>query len=276
MHTMTAEKSALDGARQLFLIGAPRSGTTILTRLLNAHREVLLTHETAVFLQLDEMIKKSRMGGGAGVLYGKSHYALWASHLREQAKYLIESFYAQIAERERRGRLSYWGEKHPHFERCLSFVDELYPDATYIYAIRDPRDAACSIARMNGIAMHGAIGRWARFADVYDTFAESMPPDRVKVVRYEDLVRDYESVAGEVLGALGLAMDDKTAAFVAERRNVPAHNPGARHRIDYAETSLERWRRDMTAAEQAFALKKCRAFMLRHGYLDQPDRPGSG
>ncbi len=267
---MRAGRTALDGARQLFLIGAPRSGTTILANLLNAHRGVLLTHETAAFLQLDEMMKKSRLGSGGGVLSGKTYHDLWADHLREQAMSLIESFYGKIAQRENRGRLSYWGEKHPHLDRALPLLEALYPDSTYIYAVRDPRDTACSIAQMNSIAVNRALDMVCRFAGRYEAFVASIAAERVTVVRYEDLVGDYESVIGDVLKALGLTPDRSARAYLEKHKHRSSHSPDVRQRIDHAITSVARWRRDMTAAEQSYALTQCKALMLKYGYLDQP------
>ena len=267
MHAIKPERTVLDGAQPLFLIGAPRSGTTILANLLNAHREVLLTHETAVFLQLDEMIKKSRIGGGAGILFGKTYNDLWATHLREQARDLIETFYARIAMQEKKRRLKYWGEKHPHLERCLPWLEELYPNATYIHAIRDPRDTACSIAQMNGIAINDALNRWTRFAEAYEAFVGSITPDRINVVKYEDLVLDYETVVCDALAALGLVMDDSARTYLAKHKNKPSHNPAPGLRIDYWENSVSRWRNEMTSAEQSYALTTCRPFLLKYGYL---------
>ena len=66
---LPAGTSLLAGARPLFLIGSPRSGTTLLAKILNSHPRVLITNETAVFLQLDENIRKSRRGWGWGVIF---------------------------------------------------------------------------------------------------------------------------------------------------------------------------------------------------------------
>ena len=166
-----SEQARLAGARPLFLIGAPRSGTTILSNLLNAHAEVLLTNETAVFLQLNAVIEKRGLCALAGIPFGRAYRELWAENLRERSKRLIESYYERIAAHERRESIKYWGEKHPHLHTCLHYVSELYPDAFYIYAVRDPRDVACSIAQMNGVAVGRAVDSCSRFIDVYEPFA---------------------------------------------------------------------------------------------------------
>ena len=107
------ERNTIAQATPLFPIGIPRSGTTFLAKALNSHPEVLMTNETAVFILLNETIKNSRIGIKAGILYGKQYHNLWAEHLSENAKELIESFYAKICRENNIGRLKYWGDKHP-------------------------------------------------------------------------------------------------------------------------------------------------------------------
>ena len=103
--------SALSCARPLFLIGCPRSGTTFTTRLLNSHPRLLLTNESAVFMLLDDIIKKSGKGIASGILYGKDYHTLLSSLMSDNYRRLIESFYSRIAGVEGRAKLDYWGEK---------------------------------------------------------------------------------------------------------------------------------------------------------------------
>ena len=240
------EQASLAGARPLFLIGAPRSGTTILSNLLNAHAEVLLTNETAVFLQLDAVIEKRGLCARAGVPFGRAYRDLWAGNLRERSKRLIESYYERIAAHESRGNIKYWGEKHPHLYTCLHYVSELYPDAIYIYAVRDPRDVACSMAQMNGVAVGRAVENCLRFIDSYESFVASLAPGRVKVVRYENLVADYESVLSDTLRVLGLNLDEASKEYLRLHANRDAHTPGQypRRDVDFSKRSVERWTRD--------------------------------
>ena len=214
------------------------------------------------------MIRTSQVARHGRALFGKTYHELWASHLKDNAKDLIESFYARIAEQQNRGQLSYWGEKHPHLESCLPWIQEMYPDAAYVYAIRDPRDTACSIAKMNGIAVSTALDKWTRFAGIYEAFVKSAEPNRVKTVRYEHLVFDYESVISDALAFLGLDMDDHARAYLAEHKNKSSHNPASLRQLDYSQNSVGRWQRDMTGEEQAYALTKSEVFMRRHGYLE--------
>ena len=264
-----SERARLAGAQPLFLIGAPRSGTTILSKLLNAHSEVLLTNETAVFLQLDAVIEKSRLCARAGIPFGRTYRDLWSGHLRERSRRLIESYYERIAAHENRESIRYWGEKHPHLHTCLQYVSELYPDAIYIYAVRDPRDVACSIAQMNGVAVGQAVDSCSRFLDTYEPFVASLAPGRVKVVRYEDLVVDYESVLSGTLRALDLDLDGASKEYLRmhARRDAHKSNRYPAPAVDFSKRSVGRWTRDMSRDEQSYAWSKFNGFMIRYGYV---------
>ena len=262
-----AEKT-VQQATPLFLIAPPRSGTTILARLLNAHPRILLTNETAVFLQLGEMIGKSRQGVRAGLLFGKEYHKLWASHLEKNAKRLIEDYYTDIALHERKARLTYWGEKHPHLYAHLPLIQSLYPQAMYIYVLRDPRDAACSIAKMNRVAIPEALQTWKQFSDPYEQFADELPAQRLIRVRYEDLVQDYTGVVQQILSRLSLSMPLKQRLFIVRHKDANAHAAPQRlePRVNYGQTSRERWRRDMNEEEQAQALELLGGFLRKYGY----------
>jgi hypothetical protein len=264
--TKTGE--TLGGATPLFPLGAPRSGTTLLARILNAHPGVLMTNETAVFLLLHENIKKSRQGVQAGILYGKEYHDLWSAHLAENAQRLIESYYEKICRAAGKRDLRYWGEKHPHHNRCLDFIGSLYPAARYVYIVRDPRDTACSIAAMRGTTFRAALETWRHFAGTYEQFARALPPERLHCMRYEDLAADYESESRRLFGFLRLDYHRRVARFLAQYRNVDMHtNLGPRAaRADFGLTSVGRWRREVGEADQAYAQTLSADYLDRHGY----------
>ena len=265
-----SDSTALKGATPLFLIGPPRSGTTVLSKLLNAHTNMLLTNETAVFLQLDRMIKKSATGSLAGIIFGKSHHNLWASHLKTEAKRLVESFYTKIAELEGKSDILYWGEKHPHLSSCLDFISELYPTATYIYTIRDPRDTICSIAKMTDTPIEKSLGNWTNFSNRYEEFVASISHDRVVVVKYEDLVKDYESTLENIFSTLNLGFDDASKEYLKEYKGRDSHGLGSsiNQIFNFSEKSVGRWSWDMSSEEESLVRMRCGQFMTRYGYTN--------
>lgn len=260
--------ASLESATPLFLVGAPRSGTTFLAAVLNAHPRILMTNETAVFLQLNEAISKSRQGHRAGLLYGKSHHELWADHLRGRARELIESYYATIAERDGKTDLVHWGDKHPHYSDCLPFLRALYPDAPYVYLVRDPRDSACSIAVMNGWSFRKSLQAWKGFTEKYEPFLFGADAPRSLLVKYEDLVQDPDRTCGEIFAWLGVGRAAEVEDHLSRLQNADAHHPELSwsRRRDFARTSVARWRRQTTEAEARYAEKLVGHLIEKYGY----------
>lgn len=258
----------LESAAPLFLIGAPRSGTTILSKLMNSHPKIVLTNETAVFLQLHEMIEKSRIGVRSGILYGKAYHRDWAALLEERAPSLIEEFYERVAVLEGKTELAFWGEKHPHLNNCLPLLATLYPEARYIYAIRDPRDSACSIAEMNGVPVRKALDTWSRFTQGYEKFVAELPAGGYSLVRYEDMVQDYQGTLTRLLAELGLQLDEQVLNFLEQNKNRDSHQGGINtsKQIDFLDKSYMRWKRDMNEEDRAYAQQICGEPMRKYGY----------
>lgn len=266
---------ALGGARPLFLLGAPRSGTTLLCRILDAHPRVLMTNENAVFLQLADAVEKSRGGSKNGVAYGKQNHEKWAAFLDARAKPLIEEYYGELAAAAGKRDLAYWGEKHPHFVACLDWLGAHWPDACYVYIVRDPRDSACSIGEMTGRGAARGLETWRNFTRTTEKFLAAVPPERQAFLKYEDLVADYLGASERVLAALGLPADPAVREHIERFRDVDAHrlSPGvlnglkrAGEKRDYAATAVGRHARDMSAEDLALADELVGEWLDRYGY----------
>ena len=71
---------------------------------------------------------------------------------------------------------------------------------------------------MNSVPIRQAIRNWQRFAGVYERFIESLPSDKLHIVRYEQLVSDYEAVLNDLLRSMGLSMDDACRHYVRKTK----------------------------------------------------------
>ena len=272
---MASIPTTLSKAKPLFLIGPPCSGTADLASVLNAHSEILLTDETAVFLQLNELVEKSRVGWEAGILFGKNYNRLWADHLRENAKELIDIFYERIAVREDKTTIRYWGEQHPRLSDCLPFVSELYPEATYVYVVRDPRDAIRAIARTHEVPIPEAIDAWKRSTNSCETFIRLLPAERLEVVKYEALVLDFESVLADLLSTLDLGMDGALRQCLANHRNRDTRRSNVSPTLDLSAKSAARSATDMTSDERIQVHSRCREFITKYGYHRHAGAPAT-
>lgn len=261
---MSAARSFLPGARPLFLIGCPRSGTTFTANLLNSHPEVLMTSETAAFILADDVIKKARKGVVSGINYGKQYHGLLAEMLARSYRPMIEAYYERIASEQQRGYLSYWGEKHPHMHECLERVEADFPDACYVYVVRDPRDSTCSIADMIGTDYASAINNWKVFSDAYEAFVANLAPDRLMTLRYEDIVGDYYSAANAVFGWLQLPIAAQVLEFIHSAKDIDAHT--TRTKRDFVTESVGRWKTQLDSKDIDLTNALVGDYLDKYGY----------
>lgn len=295
----------LSSAIPLFPLGSPRSGTTILARILNAHPKILMTDETSVFLQIADTIEKSKVGRKSGITYGRSYHNLWAEHLSIQARTLIEDFYEQIRVFEKKGDVMYWGEKHPHHNQrhCLEFIDNLYPTARYIYIVRDPRDVALSIAKMNNVTFVDAIKTWQKFSAGYEKYFSELDGRRYILSIYEELTSDYKGKTQEILRWLDLPDTQEVDDFITAYQGIDVHKVSVKEWqndipepkpypfigagnwvketikkvggkqikrknkiVDFKNKSVNKWKSELTEQEKKYALEVAGDYIDKYGY----------
>lgn len=251
----------------LFVLGAARSGTTILAKILNSHPRILLTDETAVFLALSGLIANSREGVTAGLWYGKTYNSLWADLIASKSRELVLEFYERIAQAEGKENLLFWGDKHPQYCNCLDFILEIFPNARFVFLAREPRDVAVSLAEMNKLVFREGIEAVKVFFDRYHTFFAAHPELPLFMLKYEDLVNDYLKATQSVLGWLGLAMDSQVETFIRQRASLDAHGPmlAGETSKDFSR-SVGRWRNVFGQEDEALARSLLGDVLTRYGY----------
>ncbi|MBZ4202304.1 MAG: sulfotransferase [Methylovulum sp.] len=256
----------IKNAIPLFVIGVPRSGTTMLARLLSNHPNIVQTYETSAFLLFDNIIKNAEHGYEAGILYGKEYQTLWSKHLASVAKDVIESFYEKIFETEGRDDVRYWGDKHPHHNACLPFIERLYPNALYIYIVRDPRDVAFSIAENRKLSFKQAFDLWGEISKDYEKFQSSVNGDRLYRVQYEHIVKNYEEGISQIMNWLDIEFSLAVREHIRYKQGRDFHNPEKQDTIDFAEKSMERWKARITQEENNYALSHAVDYMIKYNY----------
>ena len=208
---MTTSEMALD---PIVVYGAPRSGTTYLEQVLNAHPDVFVSHETRVFAWLHHALNV--LPQDKRLLAHERDAFL--EHLRTVFPQVIRDFYRSLAPDSR-----YWGDKNPHYadpynDGCLEMIAELFPDSVFIHIIRDGRDVVSSLTRKAEegkpwVTFDQAHLRGAGMSTAARAFGHTLPSNRYFELRYEDLVTNDVSLSGEVFRFLGLEPHPAVEAF---------------------------------------------------------------
>ncbi|HFD80763.1 MAG TPA: sulfotransferase family protein [Gammaproteobacteria bacterium] len=223
----------------VFVVGMPRSGTTLVEQILASHARVYGAGELTAM----ENIARSLCSGAA---YRSGYPAclegITAQRLEGQAQRhlrLLASLAGGDAERV--------VDKCPHNYIHLGLVSVLFPRARVVHVSRDPRDTACSIYFQAFTPLHAyacdlqAIGRHYHVYRQLMAYWEEVLDIDILHLRYEDLVAEPERHIRSLVDFCGLPWDPRCLEFHNTRRDVNTPSYGQVRRPMYR-GSVGRWR----------------------------------
>ena len=220
---MAETEDVLRGKRLVFLVGAPRSGTTWLQLLLSRSSSVVTAQETDlfnIFLRAiaGEWNRYRRTGEPASL-----SEVLSEGDFRRLLRTVSGFVFAKIAERKPSANVVL--EKTPNHVRHWREILDLWPDAHFIHIIRDPRSVVASLRAASkswgpgwGSSRISTIcERW--IADVSEGRQISSATPRYNEVMYQELISDGSAVLMRLLSELGVqASPDQCRQYVEECR----------------------------------------------------------
>jgi hypothetical protein len=198
-------------SQPLFVIGAPRSGTTLLCHVLNQHPLIQLTYECRIFVWLKDFIEVRN--GGVDFIGGDFRES-FAEFMCERAGDWIERFY--------REQLSItapiWGDKNPpyadpsvlsgrtgsiqHLPRsgsCLRLIRKCLGGAKFIHIHRAPAHVAYSLARKGWTpSMEDGVRVWRQYVTEIIEFFDEIDEISKLTIAYHDLLERPEAAAAAI------------------------------------------------------------------------------
>ncbi len=211
-----------------FIIGAQRSGTTLLRLLLNSHSDVAIPTESSQFMPflnkklLDgKPLSLSRKKIITQYLLNNSQFAKWGlekavldSTLKKDMtlRQLISFLYTSYALNHGK---TICGDKSPTFIRKMSILAEAYPDAKFIHVVRDGRDTLLSLRQLHAPAILNAslfAFEWKIKIFLIQKYIAHLK-GRVIEIRYEDLLRNPHDELKKICGFLGISFQEQMLEF---------------------------------------------------------------
>lgn len=222
--------SSADAPAPIFVLGMPRSGTTLVERILSSHPEVATAGELPDFALL---VKRSSEVGGPHTLSPELLGAPYDPVATGEA-YLART--ARLA--AGRARLI---DKMPFNLFFAAHILEGLPSARIVMVRRDPRDTVFANFRQlfatdfgyydYAYDLEDTAHFVAGFVDLAEHWRRVLPPDRYTEVHYEKLVEDQAAESRRLVAFLGLEWDEaclhfhRNAAPVATASSVQVRAP---------------------------------------------------
>ncbi len=279
----------------IFIVGAPRSGTTLLRLMLDAHPLLAIPPETHF---IRDLIRK--YGNASASIdelittiaetprwhdFGLTVRDLQAAFISDGVYDIVsalKSFYGLYARRKNKLR---WGDKTPEHGAIICKIASMFPTAKFIHIVRDGRDVLLSLqstwfGREIGLEKHARW--WSNYVDFVGL--EGLSCEHFLTIRFEDLIRFPKDTLKMICDFVELEYSDdlllyhrsakkrldelrdyRTPAgqFVSSQQRCSIHR---RTSCPPDPSRIGDWRRDMSAQDVREYSTIARATLAKHGY----------
>ena len=195
----------------IFVLGMPRSGTTLVEQILASHPKV---HGAGELQTLNDVVLTVRGPDGNPLPYPEFVPSLDGAALKAIGTRYVELLRETAPEGER------VTDKMPSNYNFVGLIHLALPNARIIHTMRDPVDTCISCfsklftAEQNHTYDLGELGRYyRRYERLMAHWRRVLPNGRMLDVRYEDVVADLEGQARRIIEYCGLPWDDRCLSF---------------------------------------------------------------
>ncbi|MGI9295873.1 MAG: tetratricopeptide repeat protein [Pseudomonadales bacterium] len=234
---------AEDSRAPVFLVGFPRSGTTLLEQVLDSHPRLATLDEQALVNTLVKKVVQMPQGYPDRL---RSFETADVAALREDYWQLANQAISLSAEQ-------ILIDKFPLNIIHVPLIHRLFPDAKFILALRHPCDLCLSCymqefelneAMVNFLTLEGAIALYDQVMRLWQQYTQILALD-FHVIKYENLVADLEGEARALLQFTGVEWHAAVLEFAEHARQRGKINTPSYHQVTQAiyQDAKYRWHR---------------------------------
>lgn len=286
---MTIDNKSEESGCLLFILGRGRSGTTLLSRILNQHTGIVVPYEG---LFIKNLSKRYRIFSGSARqrkafikdFFAERRMRTWGISAKDLDEALSElgtetdfetvcrSIFKTYLEAQGSGKqhVVWMGDKNPLYGLFAADLAASFPTARFVYVYRDPRDNICSYRNVPFDSSDvGALAeRWTQF-NTSIMGAEAKFPSRFTRISYEELVSHPEPALVKICEFLGLPFEKELLLFHEEKN---ADHFWVRHEWHSAlekpltDSRMGRWRDELSEKELSLVRGCCGDTADKLGY----------
>jgi hypothetical protein len=241
---LIAAKSGGDASQiPIFVLGMPRSGTTLIEQIIASHPMV---HGGGELQALNEIVLGGREVTDNVIPFPESVPALDPSAVQQiGARYVDVLRRLAVKAGRNAERVT---DKMPSNYYFVGLIHLALPNAKIVHAVRDPVDTCISCfsklfsAEQNHTYDLGELGRYyRRYQRLMEHWRHVLPPGRMLEVRYEEVVADLEGQVRRIISHCGLPWDDRCLSFHKTERPVRTAS-ATQVRQPIYKSAVGRWR----------------------------------
>ena len=265
----------------IFILGAQRSGTTLLRLMLNAHSKIAIPEE-ARFLTpllkkkyLNTVIKKHKFEKLVQYLKNSEQFKLWNydssafySNLTEineiTVTNLLNLLYTSYCVFEGK---QIWGDKSLFFS-YITILNKMFPIARFINIVRDGRDVFDSWRKMDKKKNNAAMIAvdWSFKLFLIERSLKRIPKEYQLTIRYEDILSNPTEMAKKVCRFVKVDFEAEMLEFYkTSRRYIGRHHSKLIYK-KIEKSNASKWRRNLSPQEINIFEVLSGRFLKKYGY----------
>jgi hypothetical protein len=276
--------------RPVFVVGCPRSGTTLFRTMLSAHPSIAIPPETRFMMgmywrrnELGDLRRRDAREALARSIVEdpETRFRVLGvdgpgvvSEIVDGPPTLGTAFGIVLRSYARAFGKPRWGDKRPAYYAFMDELDHLFPDAQFIHLIRDPRACVESLKRQEWYPDEAApcVAAWVHAVRSASRSGRRLGPKRYLEVKYEDLVSDPEAESRRICEFLDepFAEDMCRPELIADKVNPAHYQQRGQIQAGVNTATVEAWAKKLPPEEIALVDKVARRWMQRYGYAPSP------
>ncbi len=222
----------------IFILGMPRSGTTLLEQILASHSQVFGAGElkdlSSIANNICSMMNGSKFPGSVSDLSEEALYALGSNYIENVKKHSdVERFIT---------------DKMPYNFQLIGLIKVILPKSKIIHCVRDPMDNCYSIFKTDFAGKHKYAYDLNELGQYYNLYLDLMDywrniiPEFIYDIRYEELVSDQEVQTRKLLNFCNLPWEKSCLSFYKTQRKVATASATQVRRPMYSD-SVQLWKK---------------------------------
>jgi tetratricopeptide (TPR) repeat protein len=206
----------------IFILGFPRSGTTLVEQMLSAHPQISAGDELPFVNEITSAMPRML---NSPLTYPEALAELWMGDRREGLDELRDYYLQRVLHLGILEPGALWfTDKMPLNETHLGLVALMFPRAPLIHVLRHPLDVVLSVFSNHlthgfycANALETAARHYVRVMELVQHYRGEMTLHYLPV-RYEDIVDEHEESVRRILGFIGAPFDESCLQFQENRR----------------------------------------------------------
>lgn len=203
----TPKNSGKQTKTPIFIVGLPRTGTTLTERIVCSHSQVESADET-FFMQM-----AIRHASGVGGI-GDVNETIIDKAAKKDIRNIAQNYMASVE--YRLGDSPMFIDKYPYNFLYIGFIAKAFPEAKIIYLKRNPMDACFAMYKQSFFKFAYSLDNLGRYYVAQErlrTHWQSVLGERLIEVNYEEVVTDQEVQTRRLLDKLGLEFEQDCMNF---------------------------------------------------------------